>query len=553
MSKFWSALQHWDDQPGVPWRILGFPALLGAVLLIQATYWGPGVGGDATIYISSAKNLLTGNGLGWIEADGTFRFLPYTPPFYPLLLALLGLFGIDLTAGARWMNVFFFSALIFGCTLFLYRLTGKTWLSCLLGLLIAFSPVILGVEVWAMSEGLFLILAFAGLGLIFFYLTSDQKQLLVWAAVLAGMAFLTRYMGAAVIGAGGLALLLLSQNPSRRRWVDAAWFGVVSLLPMVVWGVISLIYTGTISSRSPQPIGVMGSRFLEMGQPLLEIYLFWLFPGSVIDRLPGVLRAAAVLLPTVGFIFVGILLWRKTRNNEASELIRRAWLLVVLLVLFILSYLLVLTVVQVFTYPPVTLASRMLSPVHLAALLLLPALAYLVMHFWAQVRWASWVVVAGLLIFTGSYLLRGALVVRDYTRDGVGYTGRAWQQSTLIHEVRKIPAEIPLVSNDVTALYYLTGRRAYPLHEIYAQKPRERFTVYGEDPDDPGQVVFHQQGAALVLFASIREDFAFYGDRLDERLAALTKDLYLYYPSDEGWIYFYQVPSFSADCPDCKR
>ena len=85
--------------------LLLLASLLGMALVIYATTFGPGVGGDATIYLTSAQNLLAGKGLGWTEADGSFRLLPYTPPFYPLVLSALGLLVRDMVAGARWLNV----------------------------------------------------------------------------------------------------------------------------------------------------------------------------------------------------------------------------------------------------------------------------------------------------------------------------------------------------------------------------------------------------------------------------------------------------------------
>ncbi|HPC05781.1 MAG TPA: hypothetical protein PLI60_03595, partial [Anaerolineaceae bacterium] len=71
--------------------LLLFSAVVGMTLVAYSTSLGPGVGGDATIYITSARNLLEGRGLGLIEADGSFRLLPYFPPGYPLALSLFGL------------------------------------------------------------------------------------------------------------------------------------------------------------------------------------------------------------------------------------------------------------------------------------------------------------------------------------------------------------------------------------------------------------------------------------------------------------------------------
>ncbi len=106
-------------------------ALAGMGLVYYATSAGPGVGGDATIYLTAARNFITGKGLGWVEADGSYRLLPYSPPFYPLVLSAVGLVMPDLVAGARWLNMLLFGITIalFGWTF--YRFTARPgWLGC---------------------------------------------------------------------------------------------------------------------------------------------------------------------------------------------------------------------------------------------------------------------------------------------------------------------------------------------------------------------------------------------------------------------------------------
>ena len=86
---------------------------------------------------------------------------------------------------------------------------------------------------------------------------------------------------------------------------------------------------------------------------------------------------------------------------------------------------------------------------------------------------------------------------------------------------------------------FLADRPAYTLQEIFQGSPQEVFTAYGQGEDE-SQRVFREAGGALVLFnESLREDFGMYGEQVDERLAALTQGLRLYYQSEDGAIYFY--------------
>ncbi len=528
--------------------LIALAMLAGMALVSFSTVSGPGVGGDATIYLTSAKNLLAGRGLGWTEADGTFRMLPYTPPFYPLALSMVGIFASDLVAGARWFNVLLFGATIALTGLYLYRSTGLGWLAVILAGLLAFSPVLIGVQVWAMSESLFLLLCFGGLFALVEYLYQPRAGLLIAAAVLAGLAFLTRYMGAACLLTGGLALLIYGLRSERRlnlRALQPAFvFSVISALPMLVWILIDLSTTGTVSSRSGQPASAYGQRLLEMYPALESIVLFWLVPDSVTGRLPGIVRALGWLAPMVGIVGLGVVLSRRASESLGQN--RRAGLLGLVLALFILAYLLVLAVVQVFTYPPVTLAARMLSPVHMAFLILAVALAFLALAYLLRgKRLGATLVWLALFALLGTYVLRGGLVARRFYGTGIGYNAPEWQESETVAAAKVLPADVPVISNEVTALMYFADRPAYTLQEIFADKPQADFTVYGAGADE-SQRVFREENGALVLFYNtLYEDYAMYGDQADERITALTKGLYPYFQSDDGAIYFYQKPSFA--------
>ncbi len=572
--------------------LLLLAALTSMVLVAYATTLGPGVGGDATIYLTSAKNLLAGRGLGWVEADGTFRLLPYSPPFYPLALSVAGFLAGDFTAAARWLNILLFGGLVFLTGWYFARLTARQvpsssrpWLSGVLAGLVACSPVMVGVQVWAMSESLFLLLGFAALLLLADHFAWPHPRKLIIAAVLAGLALLTRYMGVAFVATGGLALLCmgpggrltarraanLRRGPNegvtlqiqRGRIREAFWFGLIALAPMVVWLAIDFSVTGTVASRSAQPAAAYWQRFLEIGPALHQIVLFWLLPDSIIARIPGLIQVALWLIPLAGMAGFAWLVRRSILRRAVppeggsgggdrtvlGDDGGAAWL-AFLLGLFIVVYLVVLTFVQVFTYPPITLASRMLSPVHLAVLALLLTLIHLGVTVCAPcsdlVVGLISLVMVGLL---GSYLLRSVMIARDYHQDGIGYNARAWRESQVIEAVRTLPAETPLISNEVTAIMYLAGRPAYALQEIYQDQPQQPFSVYGSG-EDAAQQVFRSQDGALVLFeANLREDFSMYGDQVDRRLEALTDGLYRYFKGEDGAIYFAGPPSFLPAIP----
>jgi len=536
-------------------------ALLSMGLVFYATAYGPGVGGDATIYLTSASNLIQGEGLGWIEADGSFRVLPYTPPFYPLVLGGFGLLG-DIVSGARLLNILLSGATVFLSGWACLRFTRQPWLAVVVSGLAASSPVLLGVQVWAMSEVLFLFLGFGGLALILVYLENNRWPYLVGAAVLLGLSFLTRYFGVAFVITGGLALFVFGRaDDSRIRvWVnkprlrEGVVFGVISLLPILAWLVIDFSLTGTVGSRSAQPAAAYWQRFIEICPALEKIYLFWLVPDSIAGRLPAILRFFAWFLPLILVVGLALLIVRQMRKAPVdsssppvavdASTVRLAGIFA----LFVLVYLITLTIVQVFTYPPITLASRMLSPVHLAVLVLVSVFIYMVQAVLAvNKRTLAILLVLVGLGWAGGYALRSALIAHDYPQSGIGYNSLSWRGSATIEILRNIPADVPLISNEVTAIMYLTGRPAYAMQEIYQSQPiAEPFSQYGLG-DDLAQTAFREQNGALVLFsANLYEDFSMYGDRTEARLKALTDGLYSYYSNEDGTVYFLKKPGFES-------
>lgn len=539
---------------------VGLAVLAGMGLVAYATALGPGVGGDATIYLTSARNFLAGKGLGWTDADGSFRLLPYSPPFYPLVLSGVGLVTRDLVAGARWLNVVLFglTLAIFGWSF--YRATLRPWLAAILTGVLATSPVILGVQVWAMTESLFLLLGFAGLLALLAYFERPRRWVLATSALLCGLAFLTRYIGVAYVATGCLALMMLGHREDGRVRLRLNWqnlrsaivYGLIAILPMLIWLVIDFSLTGTVGSRSAQPASAYWHRFLEMGPALQQIYLFWLLPDSRIPGLPGIFKTFLWLIPLVLVILLTAALYRRASSVRVAQpadapVSASSWRMAALFGLFTLVYLVTLVIVQVFTYPPITLASRMLSPVHLAVIVLGFVLLHLALNLLAPgSRVVTGLVYLGCLALLGVYGLRGTAIARGYHGGGIGYMMPVWQESETVAQMKKLPADVPIISNETTAVMFFAGRPAYAIQEIYQDQPQSVFTPYGAG-DDPAQRAFREQGGALVLFnLTLADDFSMYGERTGERIKALTQGLYPLYQGEDGAIYLYQSPTSSA-------
>ncbi len=516
-------------------------ALLAVVILWISTIHGAGIGGDATIYITSAQNLLAGKGLGLIQADGGFRLLPYFPPFFSLVLAGFGALGVDLAVAARWLNILLFAATVWLVGGVTFSVTRSVVFALLAAGLMLVSPVLIPVYSWAMSEPLAIFLSLAGLALLLPYLrTGRGRGLLALAALLMGLSILTRYAQVAFLAAGGLGILLLARADWGRRLVDLALYGLIGALPAVAWVIYDVSQTATVSSRSVESVSGMAQRLANLGPALQSVFLFWFVPDSWIADPPypaianRLLLPAALALLAIGFVIV--LLRRKRAAPTRSNSTNLIWLLA----FSAAAYLLVIGLVSITTYPPITIASRMLSPVHVVFVWLAALVIGLVALSWPKARWLSGLMALGLVAFFGWYGWRSARIVQQNYELGLGYNSVAWQESQTVQWVQSLPEGAVLVTNEEMALLYLTGRTSYPLAEIYANRPLEPFSVYGQGDltNDPSQQMFQDGKAGLVLFDTLKEQIqGLYGDQTDKRINTLTEGLKVVFRGADGAVY----------------
>ncbi len=518
-------------------------ALAGVLILWVSTFHGAGVGGDATIYITSARNLLAGKGLGLIQADGSFRLLPYFPPFFSLVLAVPGALGIDLSAAARWLNILLFAAMIWLVGNLTFRVTRSVVFAWLAAGLLLVSPVLIPVYSWAMSEALAIFLSLAGLALLLPYLrTGGSRALLLAAALVMGLSIVTRYAQVAFLIAGLLGILLLARGEFRKRLVDAVLYGLVGIAPVLIWTVYDIAQTATVSSRSVESVAGMAQRAANLLPALESVFLFWFVPETWVYDPPYPSTANRLLVPAALLVLAAALVVVLLRNRRREDSAPTAAAnLAGLLAISAVAYLLVIVVVNITTYPPITIASRMLSPMYVVLLWLVVLLAGMAAAGWPRARWLSNLLVLGLVAAFGWYGWRSARIVQQNYELGLGYNSVAWRQSDTIRWVEaSLPKEAVLVTNEEMALLYLTGRTSYPLMEIYADKPLAQFSQYGQGDltNDRSQRLFHNGEAGLVLFYSIDDQImGLYGDRTAERLSALTAGLTVVFHGEDGAVY----------------
>ena len=517
--------------------VLHTATILAAAMVWISTLQGPGVGGDATIYITSAKNLVRGIGLGLINPDGSFRLIPYFPPFYPLVLSLFAMLHMDVVTAARWLDI-----LLFAGTVFIVLKTTDDFLhnwqfSLALGMLLAVSPVLVPVYSWVMSEPLSIFLGILALVLALQAWKQPQKKFLLHlSALFAGLSALTRY-GAVVYAAAIFGLLLFYWHGKfLQRMKSALLYALESALPLIIWMIVDLKLTDTVSSRSVPTLAGIGARFVGFFIDIKSVILFWLLPDSWITDpfYPGWMNTLIVI---VFILALGIGSWFLIKRTDSNADMQR---LTVGLVLFCGLYVLMTLVIVLATYPPITIGTRMFSPMNLMVLWLLVLILYAIWQAGKKEPLISTAALLAVIIFTLWSGWRGARII-DYNRTtGLGFQSAQWQSSDLISYIQSIPEDKALVSNEEMAVLYLTGRRAYPLAEIYFDQSVFDFYSYGTGQSpDAGELQF-RQGAYLILFNSIYDQLSgLYGNRTEERINQMTDGLKLVYHGKDGNVFLF--------------
>lgn len=524
--------------------LLGLVALAAGGVILASTARGAGVGGDATVYLTSARSLLDGRGLGMLDPDGTFRFLSYYPPLFSLSLSAIGIFGADLAGAARWLNALLFALLVLLTGYTLWRAGRSPLTGLLAALALAASPIAIPPFSWAMSEPLANFLGFLGLAFLLWGMEKgDNRGWFAASSLLCGLSIVTRYASLPFLAAGVLGILILAGSSFRRRMTQAVVFLGIGLAPLVIWEVWDYSHSSSLASRNLAETGSgLFSSLASFWQSLRQVILGWFVPQSWLDSFlrSGILQTVLTLAVLAALAVWAFLVLRRalTDGGQKSSLYR----LFLLSAVFFVAYVVFILATYLLVYPTIDVNQRIMLPLHIAAIWMVAALAKMTLDGWVSVKRLGLAAGVIAILLCGWFASRSARIVQQNYQDGLGYNSVAWQSSPLIQQVKLLPASTILVSNDNTAIQYLTGRAAYLVTETRQAHPEATFYRYGDGDltSDPGQLVFKEKGAALVLFSSIFGEFQpIYGDQAQARVQSLVQGLDTAFSGSDGWIYYY--------------
>ena len=411
----------------------GFLALLagGAVLAIQAQ--GVGLESDSISYFAFAE---TGD---WSELPVHHGIL------YALLLRLAAVCG-DVRSAALAINVLLSFLTIFTmacCSGHLLERSGRAALFS--GVLLLLSYSFLSVHAAAMSEPLFIFISMSALLLL---AGGDSHRGAIAAAVLCGLAGLTRYVGV-VLGVVGVLWLLY--RGGRCRWRQASLFAAISWSPLAVVLLWNRVRSGTTFNRDP---AVHLPTWDTVQEGMLTL-LSCILPYRVCLALSPWLQA----LGAAALIVVPVLMIR--RSEAGSSWIRVSFL-------FVATYLTFIFLAMTFVEGGPLLNHRYLSPV-VAVLVPSWCLAGVAFHDRSRRKVVRMGLVAGVVYLAGFSVYRAAAYVATTAREGTGYASVAWRNSPTLQAVIKEAGRSRIYSNAPDAIYLVVGLRTSVLPRRMSQ------------------------------------------------------------------------------------
>jgi 4-amino-4-deoxy-L-arabinose transferase-like glycosyltransferase len=455
-------------------------ALMGFLFQAFATQRGIGLSIDSAAYIWAARNLDRGLGLVWDDGHGGFTPMILWPPLYPSALAAIGLCGVDPLDGARWLNGVLFAGSIFLAGAALYAYSGRKPLLAGFGAaLVLVSPLMIQLHAMAWSEPLCLFFGFLSLYLLARYLDDSSRPYLLASAVAAGLAFLTRYPGAAFIWAALLGLCFLSRTRWVRRISDAILFGLISCLPVLLWLARNVRAGGSSTGRA--------FNFHPMTGKQVASFLYAVARWVIPDPAPGAtllhnpIRAANLLLVAAGLALACFLAFRrKNMRVPQGDAAGRLRFLPHLLIAYVVFYGAVLAMTFLFLDAQTEVDSRILSPLCVASILLGLCAANWLLPAVKNRRALATLAVLFCAAFGLFYLISAWRWAGRAGRQGEGFRDRAWQTSGIIGELRKLPPETIIYSNNYCAIYILADRVSCDVPNKYdgiTLKPNARYAA----------------------------------------------------------------------------
>ena len=482
------------------WGVIAIAALciVGVILILYFTRSSPGVSGDSVWYVMGAENMLAGNGYSRTSGGGEIKPIVGFPPFFSMVLAGLGIMGLDLIVGLRWLNALMFGGSAFLIWRLIHQYTGSKWVSLAGAVLFLGSSSLIKYHSWVMSEGLYILLQLTVFSLLVAYFNSEKKILWVLAAIITGAGILTKYIGFSLLFSGALTIFFFSKKDWKAKINNSLLYIFIASLPVVVWFMRNSTLGGNLTNRA--------FTYHPMRLDLLEIYKYEIGNWYLLHRLIAwdqrfLIAALIAVIGPLSFLYVRIKEWRSkqpTHQNSARVL---PWLLIFNTLAFLMILVFNSTFLDAATTP--SAPERYLAPLYVTSIILILITTYdLITRSRIKIVLAPILAVA--LISTTFLHLQNSFDLYGENGVDLGYQSLKVQNPSLVAGLLGISQDRLLYSDNPERVYALAGRTAYFFPVEYSRYTQQSNPNYFEQIAQIRAGL--QAGGRLIIFGDIEED-----------------------------------------------
>lgn len=441
--------KHWD-------------ALIASIVASAFIYFftrhsGIGISPDSVNYESAATNIR--DHFSFTDFNG----LPLVdfPLGYPSFLAFISwITGITVLQLAPVLNCFLFSGVILLTSIIIagYQKTSHIYKAGMLALL-ACSPCLLEVYSMLWSETIFIFLILLFIVSLHNYFRTQRTFHLVLVALIAALAFVTRYAGITLLASGFFLVLFNGGLVTVKKIKHLILFALIGCSLVIVNLVRNSNAAGHITGVREKAIRTLGNNLQQIGITVSE----WL-PFLHGHETMALVVFLVILLAAVCFLIYYLLqqqYFTSYQNIVACFFVVYAFFMII--------------IASISRFEELT--SRLLSPLYIP--MLLTASSWIITVIQRSYRTKKIVIVLLVLIiyagFHYSHYRLNAEAWEGIKDAGVpGYTEDSWTQSPAVAFVKKNKTQFtqPVYANANDAAYFLTGvhANALPHKEIQQEK-----------------------------------------------------------------------------------
>jgi 4-amino-4-deoxy-L-arabinose transferase-like glycosyltransferase len=499
-------------------------AVIGVVLVLQATPEGAGLSDDSIAYIAGARSMVAGHGYreAWLASD---QPVTHFPPAFPAVLTFFGFVGADPLHAARFVN-----ALLFGLSagllgILAWRMVPSLTAGLVLAGLFVLSADLLQVYAVAMSEPLFIFLSLLSFWMFDLYFERDHWPWLVACATFVGMAYLTRYSGLALLATFVVALLIL-QKTWKQKLTTSAMF-IAGTLPWILsWTIRNKLVADNATNREFVWHPITAENF-RIGLRTVTEALFPLDAWrKAMLKQPTIVEAIIIIVLAAVLVWLAIRTWKylseaRQLSRGEGNVSRSGEVISFTTGLYLFAYLASIIASMLMFDAATKFKLRILAPMFVSLLILL-----IYFGIWLRNKNRPLVVLLTFILLAFS-AYKQINTINDWSKGGQGYASFRWYDSKAMAYLRKLPADIHIYTDQPGAVYLYTGRGNYVLPSRFDSATSLPRPDFEEDVARMHQEILDGR-AALAIFG---------GEENGADIVLFSQGLYLAHKSAGDTIY----------------